>query len=91
MLNAAGEVDLSLIGTLVVFEDRDEQEAHLKDLAFAKKHGFETEGYVVDQDWVLPVCTKSNHKWRRKLLGLGCLHEFRYVHAWDNILSRGSK
>ncbi|KAL1848445.1 hypothetical protein Plec18170_008043 [Paecilomyces lecythidis] len=52
-LNAIDEVDLSVKGTLIVFENEAERQAYLDDLAFSKKHGLETEGFVVDSDWVL--------------------------------------
>ncbi|KAK1149534.1 hypothetical protein N8T08_005083 [Aspergillus melleus] len=52
-LDAVEEVDLSVKGTLIVFEDDEERQAYVNDLAFAKKHGLETEGFVVDSDWVL--------------------------------------
>lgn len=56
-LNAVEEVDLSLKGTLIVFEQEEERKQFLDDLEFAKKSGLETEGYVVDTEWILKVCT----------------------------------
>ncbi|KAL2855752.1 FAD dependent oxidoreductase [Aspergillus pseudodeflectus] len=52
-LDAAEEVDLSVKGTLIVFEDEEERETYLKDEEFAREHGAELEGFVVDKEWVL--------------------------------------
>ncbi|KAL3482628.1 FAD dependent oxidoreductase [Aspergillus germanicus] len=52
-LDAAEEVDLSVKGTLIVFEDEDERETYLIDEQFAKEHGLKLEGFVVDKEWNL--------------------------------------
>ncbi|KAL2809117.1 FAD dependent oxidoreductase [Aspergillus granulosus] len=52
-LDAVEEVDLSMKGTLVVFENEDERQAFVDDLDFARRHGLKAEGYAVDTDWVL--------------------------------------
>jgi hypothetical protein len=48
-LNAVGEINLSLKGTLVVFEHEAERKQFLDDLEFAKKTGLEMEGYAVER------------------------------------------
>jgi hypothetical protein len=58
-LDAAEEVDLSVKGTLIVFEDEGERETYLKDEEFAREHGAELEGFVVDKKWVLKVCSAN--------------------------------
>ncbi|KAL4984983.1 FAD dependent oxidoreductase [Aspergillus falconensis] len=52
-LEAADEVDLSVQGTLIVFEDEEERKTYIKDEEFAKEVGLELEGFVVDKEWVL--------------------------------------
>lgn len=41
-LDAVEEVDLSLKGTLIVFEDEEERQRYIADLEFAKNIGMET-------------------------------------------------
>ncbi|KAL2817631.1 FAD dependent oxidoreductase [Aspergillus granulosus] len=52
-LNATEDVDLSVKGTLIIFEDEEERQTYLRDDAFARQHGLEPEGFVVDAEWVL--------------------------------------
>ncbi|KAL4745063.1 hypothetical protein BDW72DRAFT_211796 [Aspergillus terricola var. indicus] len=52
-LDAADKVDLSVKGTLIVFEDEEERQRYLDDDAFAREHGLEPEGFVVEPDWIL--------------------------------------
>lgn len=58
-LNAVEEVDLSVKGTLIVFEHEEERQKFVDDLACAKETGLQTEGHLVDADWVCKVRTSS--------------------------------
>ncbi|KAL4885746.1 FAD dependent oxidoreductase [Aspergillus karnatakaensis] len=51
-LDAVEEVELSLKGTLIVFETEEERQAYLQDEAYAKEHGHKLEGFVVDSEWI---------------------------------------
>lgn len=61
-LNAVEEVDLSVKGTLVVFEHEEERQQFIDDLSCAQSNGLQTGGYVVDAEWVLKVRCSIN--WR---------------------------
>ncbi|CAG8264736.1 unnamed protein product [Penicillium olsonii] len=52
-LEATEEVELSVKGTLVVFENEEERQEFVNDLKCAKEHGLDTEGYLVETDWIL--------------------------------------
>ncbi|KAJ6016843.1 hypothetical protein N7451_000222 [Penicillium sp. IBT 35674x] len=52
-MNAVEQVDLSIKGTLIVFENQIERQQFVDDLAFSKGVGLDTEGYLVETDWIL--------------------------------------
>ncbi|RAK84391.1 FAD dependent oxidoreductase [Aspergillus costaricaensis CBS 115574] len=79
-LGAVEETDLQLNGTIVVFETAEEKAGFVADLEWAREHGHEPEGYVIDdQEGVLSKIT---------LAGSHAQHGAAYIETSGTIYPR---